>query len=489
MTILELENRTGLDRSTIRYYEKEGLIAPSRKENSYRDYSEENAAEILKIKLLRQLDVSVDTIRDLQQGSADMSSVLLKKSQNLTAQIYQRELAAEICKEISDKHESYGNLQAQIYLDKLSAPPVPRTETEKEPPVKDTNWHLYSSEYHPFKRYIARLLDYTLLNLLFRFLLIVVLRVRPFTDFLANVVTYGSLLLSVPLYAWFLHRFATTPGKWLMGIHLSGQNGLNLTWSDAALREWKALLYGYGLGLPVLSLICQVCCFVKYRKGENLKQDAGVEHLYDTHKSPAKRAVFALTCGLLVFLSVFVGMDGMKPKYRGNDLSIAEFAENYNFYSYVVSNERILPSSKDPMNADGTWREDKLNENTNTIIISTAKGPKVDYVFELEGERLRTISYTNEWTEVQLWSMPEHLLIAATTAILSQEDTGYFDLKEILTDLCNELQEEQGEITQGNITIRWKIEAVGCVGSHGTYFATGDEKNTSLKLHFEIEIQ
>ena len=43
MTILELEQRTGLDRSAIRYYEREGLISPNRKENSYRDYSEENA--------------------------------------------------------------------------------------------------------------------------------------------------------------------------------------------------------------------------------------------------------------------------------------------------------------------------------------------------------------------------------------------------------------------------------------------------------------
>ena len=213
MTILELEKLTGLDRSAIRYYEKEGLIVPTRKENSYRDYSEENATDVLKIKLLRQLDVSVDTIRDLQQGSADMSSVLLQKSQDLTAQIYQRELAAEICREISDTHASYGDLQAQTYLDRLSAPPLQKSETEEAQPVRSTNWHLYSSEYHPFKRFIARFLDYTLLNVLLRFLLIVVFRVRPFTDFLSNVVTYGSLLLSVLLYACFLHRFATTPGK------------------------------------------------------------------------------------------------------------------------------------------------------------------------------------------------------------------------------------------------------------------------------------
>ena len=38
MTILELEGLTGLDRATIRYYEREGLLLPDRKENSYREF-------------------------------------------------------------------------------------------------------------------------------------------------------------------------------------------------------------------------------------------------------------------------------------------------------------------------------------------------------------------------------------------------------------------------------------------------------------------
>ena len=41
MTIKEVEQRTGLPRSVVRFYEKEGLIAPRRgRENGYRDYQE-----------------------------------------------------------------------------------------------------------------------------------------------------------------------------------------------------------------------------------------------------------------------------------------------------------------------------------------------------------------------------------------------------------------------------------------------------------------
>ena len=41
MTIKDVEKRTGLSRSNIRFYEKEKLIEPLRNEsNGYRDYSE-----------------------------------------------------------------------------------------------------------------------------------------------------------------------------------------------------------------------------------------------------------------------------------------------------------------------------------------------------------------------------------------------------------------------------------------------------------------
>ena len=42
MLIRDLEVKSGLDRATIRFYEREGLITPERKENGYRDYTEEN---------------------------------------------------------------------------------------------------------------------------------------------------------------------------------------------------------------------------------------------------------------------------------------------------------------------------------------------------------------------------------------------------------------------------------------------------------------
>ena len=76
MIINDLEAKTGLDRATIRYYEREGMITPVRKENGYRDYSEEDLQQLLKIKLLRQLDMPLYRIKALQQGSEDFQRAL-----------------------------------------------------------------------------------------------------------------------------------------------------------------------------------------------------------------------------------------------------------------------------------------------------------------------------------------------------------------------------------------------------------------------------
>lgn len=76
MRIQELEQRTGLDRATIRYYEREGLINPKRNENGYREYVPEDVQQLLKIKLLRKLEMPIEQIRQLQQGSGDFEKAI-----------------------------------------------------------------------------------------------------------------------------------------------------------------------------------------------------------------------------------------------------------------------------------------------------------------------------------------------------------------------------------------------------------------------------
>ena len=79
MKILDVESKTGLTRANIRFYEKEGLLEVERSKNGYRDYTEEDVDNLLKIKLLRHLSVTVDEIAQLQQNEVTLSEVLKEK--------------------------------------------------------------------------------------------------------------------------------------------------------------------------------------------------------------------------------------------------------------------------------------------------------------------------------------------------------------------------------------------------------------------------
>ena len=70
MTIRELEQKSGLERANIRFYEKEKLLNPVRRENGYRDYSEEDLQTLRRICLFRRLQFSLEEIRSLQDGSS-----------------------------------------------------------------------------------------------------------------------------------------------------------------------------------------------------------------------------------------------------------------------------------------------------------------------------------------------------------------------------------------------------------------------------------
>ncbi|EKF73183.1 MerR family transcriptional regulator [Alcanivorax hongdengensis A-11-3] len=66
MRIAELEARTGINRHTLRYYEKEGLLQEVvRRDNNYRDYPEKAVERVIMVGQLKALGFSLREIRDV----------------------------------------------------------------------------------------------------------------------------------------------------------------------------------------------------------------------------------------------------------------------------------------------------------------------------------------------------------------------------------------------------------------------------------------
>lgn len=118
MTIKEVEERTGLSRSNIRFYEKEKLIEPSRNEsNGYRDYSENDVENIKKIAYLRTLGISIEDIRSIISEKATLQEMIEKQNEVLKSQIAELNKAKFMCEKMLEEESiSYEKLQVEQYV-------------------------------------------------------------------------------------------------------------------------------------------------------------------------------------------------------------------------------------------------------------------------------------------------------------------------------------------------------------------------------------
>lgn len=122
MEIKEVEKLLSVSRSNIRYYEKEGLINPERKENNYRNYSEEDVAELKKILSLRKLGFSVEEISLMQKGEISLSQVALENISRLENEIKNLQGALTITKTLTTENESFATLnQDRLWNDITTA--------------------------------------------------------------------------------------------------------------------------------------------------------------------------------------------------------------------------------------------------------------------------------------------------------------------------------------------------------------------------------
>lgn len=121
MQMKEVEEKTGLARSHIRFYEKQNLITPARKnENGYREYSREDVQNIRKIAYLRTLGISIEEIRNIVYGKSDFREVLILQEKELERQRVELESAQKLCRKmLQDEKLSYQNLNVEQYMSEV----------------------------------------------------------------------------------------------------------------------------------------------------------------------------------------------------------------------------------------------------------------------------------------------------------------------------------------------------------------------------------
>ncbi len=120
MKINQVEELVGITKKNIRFYEDQELLSPERNpENGYREYSLKDVDELLKIKLLRKLDVPIEDIRLVKNGAKTLRQCLDEQSRRLSGEIKSLEAAHGLCERIKDQDLVYSDFKAESYLEEI----------------------------------------------------------------------------------------------------------------------------------------------------------------------------------------------------------------------------------------------------------------------------------------------------------------------------------------------------------------------------------
>ena len=98
-----------------------------------------------------------------------------------------------------------------------------------------------------------------------------------------------------------IQRFATTPGKWLLGLHVVNQDGSHLDLAASTRRSMRVLFSGIGFGFSYLAIFCQILSLVvSKRLGTTLWDATGGHKVTSKPPEPGRLLAVILAYGVAI---------------------------------------------------------------------------------------------------------------------------------------------------------------------------------------------
>lgn len=429
MTSREIEELSGMTRANIRFYEKEGLIAPERNSNGYRNYSEEDLSILKRIRLLRTLHLSLEDIKSLSRNEQELSGLLIRHLTALKKEQQALGHSVKVCEQLCKDRAVYNSFDAQHYLDLLDT-----SVSELPSELKEDTIPKVTS---PWIRYFARSIDAAIYMTLWNMFLSLVLHINimetGFAGLAADLIAYNCLfLLAEPLM---LSRFGTTPGKFLFGLRVTAETGARLTHGEALHRTWTVLKKGCGFNLPVYWIIRMYKSYRACKDGETLDWEQETLLWLNDRYIPLKVSGSVVILTLLNTLALLlVWQAGALPQNRG-DLTVEQYAENFNdmekyfgvdrqlnlpgdssFYGILMDDSRLI------LNKDGEWEKMPGTPYVTGTSENYAELPRLDYTVEDGVMTGLNFSASCENEDITIASYGDLMAVSALAFLCAQDD-------------------------------------------------------------------
>lgn len=415
MTSKEMEARSGVPRANIRYYETKGLLSPVRAKNGYREYSEEDLALLEKIKLLRQLGVSVEELGALRDGTDELSAVLDRRLAELGSERENLTRVEQVCGDLREAGETFESLDAGKYLEQLdTADTLELAAADTLPPVS------------PLRRLAARLIDFALCWLLMQ-------TVFSYSYDASRVMSEEQVLLAreatifwvaVPLQfllePLFLWLFTATPGKAVMGLRVAQIDGPHLSCAQSFRREGRMLHDFFTISIRIwwlflFGFIAWPAAILRrfWKRGQQGETQPWDREIAYTEKGTGRR------CVVLFLLTAAVWYGGECQVFdrqlpNQGDLTVEEFAENFN-----QQIQRMEYETFGTLAPDGHW------QNGFNIRFRRGKWPEVSawdnmsFSYQMDGDRVTGITIRCDIRAPNSWSNQRQKMPPAVPAAMA----------------------------------------------------------------------
>ena len=119
MNIKQAAEQSGVSARNIRYYEQAGLLTPARNpENEYRIYSQADVRALKLIRMLRTLDMPVEEIGTVLNGTLPLAEAAERQRQRLEAEQQKLAAAAAFCTELAAGDRTAAELDVDSCLER-----------------------------------------------------------------------------------------------------------------------------------------------------------------------------------------------------------------------------------------------------------------------------------------------------------------------------------------------------------------------------------
>lgn len=320
----------------------------------------------------------------------------------------------------------YQTLDAERYLAELENG-MPAALQQDVQPKQHMLW----------QRFFARYLDVTLYHAFWVTLLPLLgynlFRNRNGGAMLVQVLSLLTMFFLEPLL---LHIFAATPGKWLFGLRVTDGDGGKLTYEAALNRTAFVFWYGIRLDLPVLRLVRLYKCAEDEQAGKALPWEA------DSEQTVCDRHGWRFAAAALLAIAVMAGavLGVLLPigtVHRG-DLTVAQFAENYNAIQRQLGSEGI------ELDASGCWKAESVFEISGGTTTYMFRDRYPQFEYETENGILTAVIYRLEsGTGNEVQAIPDGNVLSLALYAFAGAETKYLAFDRALQTAAADLSEHR----------------------------------------------